>query len=348
MSLEKQTILVVDDTPANLDVMKNILAQDYNLKLSTNGKLALKIMEQHQPDLVLLDVMMPEMDGYEVCRQIKANPLLHKIPVIFVTAMTDIDDEKKGFELGAVDYITKPVHPALVLSRVKTHLTLANQQRATEAEVQLRTQELQQSQRDAIYMLGKAGHYNDNDTGVHIWRMAEYSALLAMKLGWSHDDAIMMKQAAAMHDTGKIGIPDAILKAPRALTDEEWDVMRSHSQLGYEILSFSQTPLFQLAAEIALTHHEKWDGSGYPAGLSEKSIPESGRIVAIADVFDALTMKRPYKEAWPIEKALTILKQDAGTHFDPDLVNLFIDSIDEIMEIKQKWDTGDEQTLLHS
>ena len=338
MSDKKQTVLIVDDTLENIDILKAILTHYYAIKIATNGELALKIVDKQAPDLILLDIMMPGMDGHEVCRRLKSKPESSNIPVIFVTAMAEAHDEQAGFDLGAVDYITKPIKPALVIARVKAQLELADQHRACEMMVELRTKELVDSQNEAIMMLGRAGHFNDTDTGVHIWRMAEYAAALAKVANWSVRDAELLGQAAPMHDTGKIGIPDAILKAPRKLTDEEWVIMKTHSAVGHGILSLSKTPLFQLAAEIALAHHEKWDGSGYPKGLKGDQIPESAQIVAITDVFDALTMKRPYKEAWSVERAFEVIQSDAGTHFDKRLVDLFISIKDELLAIKTDWD----------
>ncbi len=334
----KSTILVVDDTTENIDVLQGILSSRYSVRAATSGQLALRIVDKIKPDLILLDVMMPGMDGYEVCRILKSNPETARIPVIFVTAMSEIEEEEKGFEAGAVDYITKPIHPAIVLSRVNTHLALANQQRACEQTVRERTRELEESQRAAIFMLGEAGHYNDTDTGVHIWRMAAYAAALARAVHWPTDRVRLLELASPMHDTGKIGIPDDILKAPRKLTPEEWAIMKTHTEIGHRILRASDTPLFRMAAEIALYHHEKWDGSGYPYGLRGKEIPQSARIVAIADVFDALTMRRPYKQAWSIEAAFEQLRKDAGAHFDPFLVERFVGIEGEIRDIKAEWD----------
>lgn len=263
--------------------------------------------------------------------------------IVFVTAKTETEDEQRGFDVGGVDYLTKPVNPALVLARVRTHLTLADQRRACEQRVHERTAELEEAQRAAIFMLGDAGHYNDTDTGVHIWRMAAYSGALARAAQWPVDRAHLLELAAPMHDTGKIGIPDSVLKAPRKLSSEEWEVMKTHADIGYQILSKSQSPLFQLAAEVALSHHERWDGGGYPHGLAGENIPQSARIVAIADVFDALTMKRPYKAAWPVEKALAVLHEDAGTHFDPALVELFLGIRQEVLGIKDEWDVRESQ-----
>ncbi len=334
----KQVILVVDDTPENIAVMKGILIGQYTVLAATSGAIALKLVKKRKPDLILLDVMMPEMDGYEVCRHLKSDPQTVQIPVIFVTAKTDSEDEQAGFDVGAVDYIAKPVHPSVVRARVKTHLALSDQQRVCRLQVIERTRELEAAQRAAIYMLGEAGHYNDTDTGVHIWRMAAYSAALARAANWPVEEARILELAAPMHDTGKIGISDKILKAPRRLTEEEWAIMKTHSIIGYRILSKSSSPLFQMAARVALHHHERWDGGGYPEGLAGKAIPECARIVAIADVFDALTMRRPYKEPWPVADALATLRENAGSHFDPDLVAAFIQIIDEILAIKEVWD----------
>ncbi|HEB95388.1 MAG TPA: response regulator [Sedimenticola thiotaurini] len=335
---QQPLLLLVDDTPENLDILRGILGSDYRLRIATSGPLALKVIERQQPDLILLDVMMPGMDGHEVCRILKSDPDTAPIPVIFVTAMAESEDEELGLRLGAVDYLTKPVQPAVVRARVATHLALADQQRSCRRMVEERTRELEASQRAAVYMLGEAGHFNDTDTGVHIWRMAAYSAALARALHWPVERASLLELAAPMHDTGKIGIPDAILKAPRKLTPEEWQVMRSHSEIGHRILSQSSTPLFTLAAEIALCHHEKWDGSGYPRGLTGREIPESARIVGIADVFDALTMDRPYKEPWPLDRAFGMIEEEAGRHFDPDMVATFLEIRPRIEKIRLEWE----------
>ena len=335
--MDKQTILIVDDTPANIDVLKGILSDNYRIQVATNGLVALRIVRKQPPDIILLDVMMPEMDGHEVCKRLKSDPQTASIPVIFVTAMTETADEEVGLHLGAVDYISKPVNAAIVLARVETHLAIADQHRACEAKVIARTRALEASQRSAIQMLGEAGHYNDTDTGVHIWRMAAYSAALAKAVNWHVDQAAMLELAAPMHDMGKIGISDLILKAPRPLTEQEWQIMKTHSHIGYQILSKSQTPLFKLAAEIALHHHERWDGTGYPQGLQGEAIPESARIVAIADVFDALTMRRPYKDAWPVEKAFEHIVNESERHFEARLVDAFISTKSEIVELRESW-----------
>lgn len=331
------SILIVDDEPANIDILSGILSPYYDVKVAPSGAVALKIVEKHTPDLILLDVMMPGINGFDVCKKLKTDKKLSQIPIIFVTALVQGEDEEKGFELGAVDYITKPVSPAITLARVNTHIKLAHQMRTTENLVQSRTAELEKSQQSAISMLAAAGHYNDTDTGHHIWRMAAYSKCLALAYGWSYKRATLLAQAAPMHDTGKIGIPDKILKAPRRLDEIEMDIMRSHASIGYQILSQSDSPLFELAAEVALCHHEKWDGTGYPNGLSGKEIPESARIVAIADVFDALTMKRPYKKAWSDKEAFDHIEMNAGKHFDPHLVDCFLNAKKDVLATKAYW-----------
>ncbi len=319
-------ILIVDDEPNNLKLLQQILKDKYQLIFANNGQKAIVAAIQHLPDLILLDIMMPDMSGYQVCEQLQSNPKTEHIPIIFVTAMGEQDDETKGFDVGAVDYIQKPVSGPIVLRRISTHLSL------------VRTKDLEDLAKASILMLGEAGHYNDTDTGEHIWRMAAYSAAIASALGWPRQQVEMLELAAPMHDTGKIGIPDNVLKAPRKLTAEEWEIMKSHSQIGFDILSQSNNPIFSMAADVALGHHEMWDGTGYPNNLSGEDIAESARIVAIADVFDALTMKRPYKEAWSIEEALDEIQSKAGTHFDPKLVKVFLSIVPEILKIKNKWD----------
>lgn len=319
-------ILVVDDEPLNLDALRRVLEAEHRLVFARNGQGALAAAVKHQPSLVLMDIQMPDMDGYSACLALKAQAATEHIPVIFVTSMGDAWDEAKGFECGAVDYIVKPISPPVVRARVKTHLSL------------VRASQLEQSYLDAIYMLGKAGHYNDNDTGVHVWRMAAYASELAAAIGWSPDACCHLEWAAPMHDTGKIGIPGSILRKPGKLDADEWEVMKTHPRIGFDILSVNRTPVFALAAEIAMRHHEKWDGSGYPDGLVGEVIPLSARIVAVADVFDALTMKRPYKDAWPIEQVMATLQQGVGSHFDPRLINAFVSILPRILEIKLKWD----------
>ncbi|WP_319764126.1 HD domain-containing phosphohydrolase [Maridesulfovibrio sp.] len=334
----KKVVLVVDDKPENIGVLHGILGNEYTIKAATNGEKAIAVAKTAPvPDIILLDIMMPGMDGYKVCRILKADPSTSKIPVIFVTAMIGVEDETKGFEVGGVDYITKPVSPSIVLARLSTHLELADQQFACEKKVEQQVALISKGQKDAIYMLGHAGHYNDDDTGVHIWRMASYAKAIAQTLNWSVDEQDDLLLAAPMHDTGKIGVPDEILKKPGKLTDKEWLIMRKHTTIGHKILSLSNAPVFVLASEIALFHHERWDGNGYPKRLSEEEIPASARIVALADVFDALTMARPYKKAWRPERAFEYIADSRG-HFDPNFVKLFLSIKNSILDIKKHWD----------
>jgi putative two-component system response regulator len=324
-------ILIVDDDPQNLAALRHVLGHDYPLAFANNGYTALKAVRRLAPALILMDIQMPGMDGYQVCRELKSDPLSDHIPVIFVSSLSEIGNEAEGFAAGAVDYITKPVSPPIVRARVRAHLSLVQASR------------LEQSYRDAITMLGTAGHYNDTDTGVHIWRMAAYARRLAEACGWQEDDCRILETAAPMHDTGKIGIPSDILRKPAKLDAEEWEVMKTHTRIGYDILCQGKGPVFSMAAEVALRHHEKWDGSGYPDGLAGEAIPESARIVALADVFDALTMKRPYKDPWPPQRAMETIQESAGSHFEPRLVRHFEAILPDILAIKLHWDQRGEQ-----
>ncbi|MCL1065281.1 two-component system response regulator [Shewanella olleyana] len=339
--MEKQTILVVDDTPENIDVLTGVLKSEYQIKIAKNGELALKIAQSISLDLILLDIMMPGIDGFEVCRQLKHDERTRHIPVIFVTAKISADDELKGLELGAADYITKPFNPPIVQRRVTTQLALSNQNKLLATKVQQKTAEIAQNQLNVIRRLGRAAEYKDNETGMHVIRMSYYTHVLALAAGVNEADAEVLMNAAPMHDVGKIGISDAILKKPGKLDFEEFEEMKKHCEIGAEILGDKDSELMTIAQEVALTHHEKWDGSGYPNGLSGENIPLYGRIVAIADVFDALTSERPYKKAWTVEDAIALIEREAGSHFDPKLVPLFIDKLDEILEIKAKFKDKD-------
>jgi len=331
-SLEKPTILIVDDTPSNIAVLSNILT-DYNVKAANNGAKALEIATRYRPDIILLDIMMPEMDGYNVCMRLKRDFRTKNIPVIFVTARDEVTDETRGFELGAVDYITKPVSPPVVLARVKTHLNLYDQNRVLEDLVRERTRELNDSRLEIIRRLGLAAEYKDNETGMHVIRISCYCKVMAKGIGMSKEDVDLILSASPMHDIGKIGIPDNILRKPGRLDPEERAIMEQHSEIGARIIGEHDNPLLKMARVVALTHHEKWNGKGYPNGLEGENIPLPGRIVAIADVFDALVSKRPYKEPWPFEKAVALIKDEAGQHFDPALVDVFVDNLDEIFEL---------------
>ncbi|MFY0678417.1 MAG: two-component system response regulator [Neptuniibacter sp.] len=339
--MDKQVVLVVDDTPENIDVLNGILRSTYNVKAALSGQIALQIAQQSpQPDLILLDVMMPEMDGYEVCKALKANPKTKNIPVIFVTAKDTEGDETFGLDLGAVDYITKPVSPAIVKARVKTHLVLYDQNRHLEKSLQDRTKDLLQTQLQIIQRLGRAAEFKDNETGLHVIRMSHYSRLIAEGLELPNDYSDLIFKAAPMHDVGKIGIPDSVLLKPGKLDEQEWELMRRHPQFGADIIGEHKCELLQEARVIALAHHEKWDGSGYPNGLSGEAIALSARIVAVADVFDALTTERPYKKAWTIEDAVALINKETGKHFDPQIVAVFHKVLPNILEIKKEYAEG--------
>ncbi len=333
----QQTVLVVDDTPANISVLAGTLKNSYHVKVATNGEMALKIVQATPPDLILLDIMMPGIDGYEVCRRLKADYTTRHIPIIFITAKSGIQDELQGLELGAVDYITKPISPPIVEARVKTQLALYDQNRELDRKVKIQTQQLNETRLQVIERLGRAAEYRDDDTGLHVIRMSKYAHILGLAAGMSETDAEMLMNAAPMHDIGKIGIPDSILKKAGKLDAEEFEIMKGHCEIGAKIIGEDTSELLQLAKVVALTHHEKWNGAGYPHGLSGDEIPRVGRIVAIADVFDALTSTRPYKEAWPVEKAVELIQAEAGKHFDPQLVPLFIEELPAVLKIKKEF-----------
>jgi putative two-component system response regulator len=348
-------VLIVDDTPENIEILGYLL-KHYKRIIAVNGQQALKKARQKPPpDLILLDIMMPEMDGFEVCRRLKSDPLTESIPVIFVTALGETPDETKGLELGAVDYITKPFKPAVIKARVATHMALQHarhemsrqnqtlEERVKERTAQLKTalEKVHQASLETILRLSRAAEYRDDDTGAHLMRMSRFTATVARQLALSDAECHSLLQASPLHDIGKIGVPDRILLKPGKLDKEEWDIMRRHCEMGADILSGSDAEVLVLGEIIAMTHHEKWNGSGYPKGLNGEEIPIAGRITAIADVFDALTSKRPYKQPFSIEKACAIIKEGRGTHFDPDVVDAFFASIEEILEIKNRYQDDD-------
>jgi len=318
----RPTILVVDDEPLNLQVLRQILQPHYQLIFARDGEKALALAQAERPQLILLDIMMPGLTGLETCQKLKLNPDTQGIPVIFVTALADDRDETEGFAVGCVDYITKPVSAPIVLARVKAQLSLVSAEVLRETRLQI------------IQRLGRAAEYKDNETGLHVIRMSHYAREIALAGGMSTGDAEELFNAAPMHDVGKMGIPDAILQKPGKLTPDEWEIMKQHTQIGAEIIGDDNSTLLQLASIIALHHHEKWDGSGYPHNLAGDDIPIEARIVALADVFDALTSKRPYKEPWTIEDTTDYILAESGKQFDPDLVAAFQIALPKIVEIR--------------
>lgn len=330
--MDRLTILIVDDEPGNLAIMRAILNDHYHLLFARTGEEAEQAARRHHPAMVLLDIGLPDTDGIELCRRLKQNDPEDAMRIIFVTGYRDIQREEAGFEAGCVDYIVKPVSPSLVRARVAAHLAL------------VRATALEESHRAAILMLGQAGHFNDNDTGTHIWRMAAYARALAIASGWDDAAARRLELAAPMHDTGKLGVPHEILRKPGPLTEEEWCAMRRHPEIGHAILCQSRAPIFQLAAEVALRHHEKWDGSGYPGGLRGNAIPESARLVALADVFDALSMRRSYKEPWTMDQITAYIVEQSGAHFDPALVQIYLATLPELLAIRERWTCAENAT----
>ncbi|MGL1934497.1 MAG: response regulator [Fibrobacterales bacterium] len=336
MDRNKQTVLIVDDVPENIQILLEILSDTYAVISATNGKKALSLALSSPPDIILLDIMMPEIDGYQVCRELKNDVSTKDIPIIFVTAKNDEIDEEIGLELGAVDYISKPINPYLVVLRVKSQLELKKHRDDLEEIVKLRTLEIEETRLDIIRKLGKAAEFKDDDTGQHVIRMSRYSYLIAQAYGLPEKECELILQASPMHDLGKIGIPDKILQKPGKLDPEEWKIIQTHAQVGANILGTHHSELINVATIIAVQHHEKWDGSGYPKGLKNKNIHIYARIVAVADVFDALTSKRPYKEAWPIARALDVMRETIGTHFDPKVFAAFESILDEILKIQSE------------
>ncbi|UCV20878.1 two-component system response regulator [Ferribacterium limneticum] len=331
------TILVVDDIPENISTLAGMLRDNYRVLFATSGADALEIVRQQQFDLILLDVMMPGMDGYEVCRRLKADIVTREIPVIFVTALTEVQDETRGLELGAVDFLHKPCHASIVRLRVQLHIERHNRSHSLERLVQERTRELDETRIEIVRRLGRAAEYRDNETGMHVIRMSKSSRLLARAAGVSERQANLLLNAAPMHDIGKIGIPDRVLIKPGPLDPEEWALMKTHPLIGAEIIGDHPSELLQMARIVALTHHEKWDGSGYPHGLAGDGIPLEGRIVTIADVFDALTSERPYKHAWSTVEAVDFMRAQSGSIFDPDLLELFLDLIPQVEDIRRRY-----------
>ena len=363
----RKTILIVDDSPTNITIINALLQVEYATKVATSGAKALDLMLGSQPpDLILLDIMMPEMDGYQVCAALKADRLTREIPIIFLTAMTEVEDEVKGFQLGAVDYISKPISPPVLLARIKTHLTLVeargflrHQNRLLEERVIARTREIWQVQEATLVALGSLAETRDNETGNHIRRTQHYVKLLAGRLRdharfrehLNERQIEALYKSASLHDIGKVGIPDRILLKPGKLTTQEFEIMKTHTRLGRDAIASAEKHLdnrsdfLALAREIAYCHHEKWDGSGYPEGLSGEAIPVSARLMAVADVYDALISKRVYKSAFSHEKAVEIIKEGSGSHFDPAIVEAFVTIAEEFRELASQFADTEEDII---
>jgi putative two-component system response regulator len=361
----KATILVVDDTPGILSLMNSLLEGDYKVKIANGGEKALKIAASDPPpDLILLDIMMPGMDGYEVCRRLKRDPKTMNIPVIFFSGMSGAEDEQKGLELGAVDYITKPISPPIVMARIKNHLALSamanflrDKNGFLELEVARRTREVMAIQDVTIQVLASLAETRDSETGHHIRRTQFYVKALAEKLrghprfGWFLTDANinMLFKSAPLHDIGKVGIPDRILLKPGRLEPDEFEIVKTHARLGHDAIEHAEKLLgtnvefLSCAKTIALSHQEKWDGSGYPQGLAGDDIPIAARLMAVADVYDAVISRRVYKPALSHEKAVQIMIEGRGAHFDPDMIDAFVEIHEEFRAIAQRFADSDEE-----
>ena len=358
-------IMVVDDEPINIKVVQKYLkiAGYENFITTTDSTNALETVAREDPDIILLDIMMPQVDGLEILERIRSDEERKHIPIVILTASNDQPTKQKALELGATDFLAKPVDPSDLTPRVRNALlTKAHHDqtkayaRTLEREVRQRTEALARSRLDVIHCLGRAAEYRDNETGQHVVRVGRYVGLIARELGLDQALAELMEHASPLHDVGKIGIPDAILLKPGKLTPEEFEVMQkhcqlgkkvfrrlsddeqteylSHTELGVKILGDTGAPLLEMAGSIAMSHHEKWDGSGYPLALAGEDIPIEGRITAVADVFDALSSKRPYKPAFPREKCFAIMEESRGKHFDPSVLDVFFSHAQDIIKIQ--------------
>lgn len=344
--LDESRILIVDDEPTNLKLLEKLLGSQGYTQLTSidDAREVLAAYRRQRPDLILLDINMPHLDGYQVMEQLRDldDPLLP--PIVVLTAEHGRGNLLKALAAGARDYLSKPFDRTELLMRVRNLLDARQAHRSTheqkdrlEEMVRQRTEEVVATRLQIVRRLGRAAEYRDNETGQHILRMSNTSALLARKLGWDDAEVELMLHASPMHDIGKIGIPDAILLKPGKLEPEEWVVMKRHPSIGAELLDGDDSSLLHLARDIALAHHEKWDGTGYPNGLAGEAISEAARIVAAADVFDALTSVRPYKPAWSVERAVEHMREQSGIHFDPKVIAVFMANIDAILKIRDQY-----------
>jgi len=359
----KPTILAVDDTPSNIDVVKGVLSDEYFIQAAISGKMALNIIQKSIPDLILLDIMMPDMDGYEVCEEIKRHEQYKDIPIIFLTAKAQVEDETKGLALGAVDYITKPISPPILKERVKNHLLLKasrdllkKQNEILEEKVIKRTEQMEELQDVSMVAMGALAESRDPETGNHIRRTQRYVHALALKLKehprfsdfLTPEVITSLYKSAPLHDIGKVGVPDQILLKPGKLTFEEFEEMKKHTTYGRDAILSAENQIsraddfLKFAKEIAYYHQEKWDGSGYPEGIAGEDIPTSARLMAVADVYDALISRRVYKPPFPHEKAVSIILEGKGSHFDPDMVDAFIEIADNFYAIAQEFADSEE------
>lgn len=348
--LHNSTILVVDDNIINVELLVGILENEgyRNVLSTTDPRDVQSFYINHQIDLILLDMRMPHMDGVEVMEQLKALVTNDYIPVLIITAQTDNETKRRALAAGARDFITKPYENWEVLNRVHNMLETRyyyNHQVVRgdmlEKAVKKRVQEVRDTQLEIVRRLGRAGEYRDNETGAHVIRMSKICELLTKTAGLNEEMQDLILYASPMHDVGKIGIPDSILLKPGKLDEQEWEIMKTHTIIGEEILKDHPSDIMQMAASIAISHHEKWDGSGYPKALKGEAIPLEGRIATLSDVFDALLSARPYKKAWSVDDTLELIRGQSGKHFDPNLVEHFLKIIPDVLKIRDQFKDED-------
>ncbi len=350
---KNSTILAIDDTPENLGLLETILEQeDYDVLVATSGEHGYQIAQNQLPDLILLDIMMPGWGGFETARRIQATPELKSIPILFLSALDDVESKVKALKAGGVDFVSKPFQRQELLARIKTHIELSQLRNNLQEQVELQTHELHHSYEDALSLLSIASEYRDYETGMHNNRLGLYAALIAEKLGWSAEDCEMILFAAPLHDVGKIGIPDNILHKQGPLDSSEWAVMKTHATIGAKILNSKSDHniLLKMAAQIAQGHHEDYDGSGYPDGIEAEDIPLAARITSLCDVYDALRSKRPYKEGFNREQTMDIIVNgDSRTkpeHFDPKIIEIFITHEEQFEQIFSSMQDGSNASLM--
>lgn len=363
--LKQSKVMIVDDEAINIKILRRLLELEgfSDFVTTSNAPTALSLIRQEQPDIVLLDLMMPYVSGLDILSQIRADEEICYIPVVILTAVTDRETRVRAVELGATDFLNKPIDASELLPRVRNVLVVKSHQDRLrhhsddlEAAVRERTAELEKSRRDLVHCLARAAEYRDDDTGQHVLRVGRYARLIAEALGLPEDLIEMLEQAALLHDIGKIGIPDAVLLKPGSLTEDEFalmqkhpgfgkrilssyssneeHVLKRHAEVGAHILEVGSSRLLDLARTIALTHHEHWDGSGYPLGLKGTDIPLVGRITAVADVFDALSSRRSYKKAFPLDECFEIMQESRGTQFDPEVLDAFLSVRDKVVNVQ--------------
>jgi len=339
-------VLVVDDQPPNTLLLRKLLeAEGYRQVVTVNDPTEVLPLQRQSPfDVILLDIRMPKLDGFGVMRLLQEDAGEDYVPIIVLTAQTDEDTRLRALAEGAKDFVTKPFNRTEVLNRIRNmlevrllHRRVREQNELLEQRVRERTLELQETRLEIVRRLGKAAEFRDNETGFHIIRMSKFAELIARAMGMNDGIADLILHASPMHDIGKLGIPDGILLKPGRLDPHEWEVMKTHTEIGGEILDGHHSKLLQMAARIARAHHERWDGGGYPRGLKEKEIPLEARIVAVADVFDALTSRRPYKKAWTVEASVEEIRSLTGRHFDPAVVKAFFATLPRILDVKTRY-----------